>query len=98
MPDGPVYIAAMRVRSDFVPVLLSVIAVDGICQIGLRRINGSVNDISVYRPMAGQRFADREQAQMALDALARNMSWKPYEKPRRWNENDKHSDRHNAGA
>ena len=84
MTDAPVYITALRIRSDFVPVMMSVVRDKDCWRIGWSHINGLLSMARIYRPTAEQAFDSEEEAQSALNKLALKQHWKPYQKLRRF--------------
>ena len=85
MKEGPVYIAAMNMNGEYIPVMLGVIRErDGLYKVGFKKVNGSVSQIFTYYDRGAQVYESEEDAQSALKALARANGWKPYEKLRRY--------------
>ena len=84
MREGPVYIAAMNMNGEYIPVMLGVIFEKSHYAIGFKKINGALSHVYTYHYRDEREFDDEEDAQSALNELAKAHGWKPYEKLRRY--------------
>lgn len=84
MKEGPVYIAAMNMNGEYIPVMLVVLHEKDKFKVGFKKVNGAVSQVFTYYYRGAQVYESEEDAQSALNALARANGWKPYEKLRRY--------------
>ena len=84
MTDGPVFIAAMNMNGEYVPVMMVVLRRRDGFEIGFKKVNGAVSEVFTYHYKGEQKYESEEDAQSALNEMATARHWKPYQKLRRW--------------
>ena len=82
--ERPVYIAALRVNDVFTCCMMRITRMSKGWMLAYKLVNGLVSKIFIYHYPGEKVHPTADEAQAALDSMARDRGWKPYRRLERW--------------
>ena len=80
----PVYIAVLNLMGLYVPCIIRIVRMSKGFMLGFKLVNGLVSEIRIFHHPGEKVYATADEAQAALDEMARARGWKPYKRLERW--------------
>ncbi|MBQ8089775.1 MAG: hypothetical protein IJ822_04330 [Pyramidobacter sp.] len=78
MTDRPVYITVMKWPDVYVPVCMRITRMSKGYMLAFKLVNGLASKIYIFHYSGEQVYATADEAQAALDEMARAHGWAPY--------------------
>ena len=80
----PVYIAVLKSDDVFTPCIMRITRMSKGYMLAFKLANGLVGKIYIFHHPGEKVYATADEAQAALDEMARARGWKPYKRLERW--------------